>query len=81
MGENNQNTSNSNDDFVFGAEEEPDDDLDDLNAVFAGRGAFGNPEHYDEDDESNNDDFYLVRDKIGCDDCVFGLCDCGYDFD
>jgi hypothetical protein len=51
------------DDFVFGADEDDDDEVGDIST-------FGNPAHHDEEEP-----------VIGCEDCVFGLCDCGYDFD
>jgi hypothetical protein len=67
--ENSQPEITLDDDFVFGAESEDDDD-----ELYADIGTFGNPEHFDEDDEFENS-------RGVCEDCALGLCDCGYDFD
>jgi hypothetical protein len=64
------------DDFVFGAQEELDDDefeFSELNDVFKTLAAFGNPEHHDYDVDEDDGE------KIGCEDCALGLCDCRYE--
>jgi hypothetical protein len=72
---------NLNDDFLFSADYADNEDEEEsalIDLALAGKNVFANHEH--EDDDDDNDEDYTTE-RIGCEDCVFGLCDCGYDFD
>jgi hypothetical protein len=73
-------------DFVFGAEDDEDDDRDAFASMsddVFNSNAFKDEED-DEDDMliySNSEYDHEFVQTGGCEDCVFNLCDCGFDFD